>query len=130
MIHMEKKEWFGMELCRKNQLILEGNPLVYDVNASDASGVEFSVNDTVNFNINPEGIITNSSSLSVGIYSLEISTYNPFNNSITVTIHVRVKSKSSSNGIPGFDFNMILIMILCTSAVLIIRRKKIFRKFR
>jgi len=110
----------------EDQLIQEGDSFFYDVNASDTSGVAYSIDDTVNFNITPEGIITNSSSLSVGDYPLEIRAYNPFNNSITAMINVIIKSESSisTNGIPGFDFNMILIMILCTSAVLIFRRKR------
>jgi len=109
----------------EDQTILVGESFYYDVNASGTLDVEYSINDTLNFNINSEGIITNSLSLSVGVYSLEIRAYNPFNNSITTTINVRVKS--SSNAIPGFDFNMILIMIFCTSVVIIIRRKKILR---
>ncbi|MHA2400553.1 MAG: serine hydrolase domain-containing protein [Promethearchaeota archaeon] len=108
----------------KDQLIHVGDSFLYDVNASDASGVAYLINDTVNFNINPEGIITNTSSLSLGVYPLEITAYNTFNNSITATIQIRVDPKPISNGIPGFDFNMILIMILCTSAVLISRRKR------
>ena len=109
----------------EDQLIHEGDSLYYDVNASDASGVAYSIDDTVNFTITPEGLITNSSSLSLGDYPLEIRAYNPFNNSITATINIRVESKSSSNGIPGFDFNMIFLIIFCLSAILIIRRKKL-----
>ena len=114
----------------EDQLIQEGESFYYDVNASDTSGVEYSINYSVNFAITQEGIITNSLDLSGGVYPLEIRVNNPFNNSIEAVINVRVIS--SSNGIPGFDFNMILILIFCTSAVLIIRRKEgiIFRKFR
>ncbi len=111
----------------EDQLIQEGDSLFYDVNASDASGVEYSINDMVNFNINSEGIITNSSSLSVGIYPLKITVNNTFNNSLTATIHINVEPKPISNAIPGFDFNIILILIVCPSVVLIVRRKKIFR---
>ncbi|KKN35693.1 hypothetical protein LCGC14_0781010 [marine sediment metagenome] len=106
----------------EDQLIREGDSFFYDVNASDTSGVEYSISDTVNFNITPEGILINILNLSAGVYPIEIRAYNPFNNSITATIHVRVNSNSKV--IPGFDFNMILIMILSTSAVLISRRKK------
>jgi CubicO group peptidase (beta-lactamase class C family) len=107
----------------EDQLVLEGDSFFYDVNATDTSGVEYSIDDTVNFSITPEGIITNSSSLSIGIYPLEIRAKNSFNNSITATINISVKT-IPSNAIHGFDFNMILIMILCTSAVLLFRRKK------
>ena len=117
----------------EDQTILETEFLFYDVNASCVSGVEYSINDTVNFNITPEGIITNTSSLSVGVYHLEISAYNPFNNYTTATIIVRVNAKSSnvipSNGIPDYYMNLTTLMIFCTTAVfttavLIIRRKK------
>jgi len=81
------------------------------------------IDDTVNFNITLEGIITNSSSLFLGVYPLEIRAYNSFNNSITATINIRVRT-ISSNGIPGFDINIILFMGLCTTAIIIIRRKK------
>ncbi|MHA2181778.1 MAG: serine hydrolase, partial [Promethearchaeota archaeon] len=93
----------------EDQLIREEDSFFYDVNASDTSGVEYSIDDTVNFNITTEGIITNTSSLSLGVYSLEIRAYNSFNNSITATINIRVKSLSS-NAIPGFDLYMILLM--------------------
>jgi len=107
----------------EDQTIIEGESFFYDVNASYIFDVEYSINDTVNFNISPEGIITNSSNLSVGVYSLEISAYNPFNNSTMATINIRVIS-IPSNGIPGFDFNIIFLMISFASVVLIIRRKK------
>ena len=108
----------------EDQLLQEGDSLYYDVNASDTSGVDYSINDTVNFTITPEGIITNSSSLYLGVYTLEISAYNSFNNSITATINIIVESESSSDGIPGFDFYMILFIGLCATVILIIKRKK------
>ena len=109
-----------------SKTIYEGDSFFYDVNASDTSGVDYSIDDTVNFNITSEGIITNLRSLSAGVYPLEIRAYNPFNNSVTTGINIRVLSRNGtpSNEIPGFDFNVILVMILCTSAVIIIRRKK------
>ncbi|MHA1992794.1 MAG: serine hydrolase domain-containing protein, partial [Candidatus Hodarchaeales archaeon] len=86
----------------EDQLIQEGDSFFYDVNASDTSGVAYSIDDTVNFNITSEGIITNSLNLSTGVYPLEIRAYNSFNNSLTATINIRVKSLSN-NGIPGFN---------------------------
>ena len=111
-----------------SKTINEGDSFYYDVNASDTSGVDYSIDDTVNFDITSEGIITNLVSLSAGVYPLEIRAFNPFNNSVTANINVNVIS-TSSNGIPGFDFNMILIMILCTSAVIIIWRKKYSKNY-
>ena len=109
----------------ENQTILEGESFFYDVNASHTLGVEYSINDTVNFNITPEGIITNSLNLSVGVYPLEIRVFNPYNKSLTTTINLIVEPKPSSNVIPGFDLNMIFFVIICTTAVLMISRKKI-----
>ena len=110
----------------EDQTILEGHPFFYNVNASNIFGVGYSINDTVNFNITSEGIITNSSNLSAGVYSLEIRAYNSYNNSITATIIIRVNSSNgiSSNEIAGFDFNIIFLTIFCTTAVIIIKRKK------
>jgi len=118
----------------ENQTILEGEFLFYDVNASCVSGVEYSINNTVNFNITPEGIITNTSSLSVGVYTLEIRAYNPFNNSTMVTINIRVQSiidDIPSDDIPSNEILLItsttIITILGAIAVLIIWRKRYSR---
>jgi hypothetical protein len=108
----------------EDQTILEGESFFYDVNASHTLGVVYSINDTFRFNISPEGKITNSSNLSAGVYPLEIRALNPFNNTTTATINITVTPKPSSNVIPGFNLNMISLMILCATAVLIIRRKK------
>ncbi len=113
-----------------SKTIYEGDSFYYDVNASDTSGVDYSIDDTVNFDITSEGIITNARSLSAGDYPLEISAYNPFNNSVTTGINIRVLSRNGtpSNGIPGFDFNILFLTIFCISALLIIRRKKYSKK--
>ena len=73
----------------EDQLLREGESFYYDVNATDTSGVEYSIDDTANFNITPEGIITNTSSLPVGVYPLEIRANNTFNNNITAAINIR-----------------------------------------
>ena len=121
-------EWDPMP---EDQTILEGEFFFYIVSASYIFGVEYSINDTVNFSIIPEGIITNSTTLSLGVYSLEIRASSPFNNNVTATINIRVIPIPSngipSNGIPGFDFNMIFLMIFCASIVLLFWRKKSLR---
>ncbi|MHA1670387.1 MAG: serine hydrolase domain-containing protein [Promethearchaeota archaeon] len=110
-----------------DQQILEGESFIYDINASDTSGVQYWINDTTNFDITlSEGIITNIINLTNGVYSLEIRAYNPFNNNISVTINIEVK-KPNIPGIPGFDLNMILLIVSCTSAIILISKKKIFK---
>ena len=116
----------------EDQTILEGEPFFYDVNTTETLGVKYSINNTVNFNITPEGIITNSLNLSVGVYPLEIRAYNTYYNTTTATINIIVISKSDTDPepdpedpmIPGFNLNMIFLMILCTTAILTIKRKK------
>ena len=113
-----------------SKTINEGESFYYDVNASDTSGVDYSIDDTVNFDITSEGIITNSRSLSAGVYPLEIRAFNPYNNSITAGINVNVISSNGdpSNGIPGFDLRLILLTIFSISVILIVSRKKLFKK--
>jgi len=107
-----------------SKTIYEGDSFYYDVNASDTSGVDYSIDDTLNFQITSEGVITNSRRLSAGDYPLLISAFNPFNNSITGGINVRVIAVSSNPRIPGFDFNVLIFTIFCVSAVIIINTKK------
>ncbi|GAG98995.1 unnamed protein product, partial [marine sediment metagenome] len=75
-----------------DQIIEHGIVFSYDVNASDFSGVDqFWVNDTINFQIDDNGIIINATSLSGGSYWLEIKVYDPYGNNISTTIKITVQ---------------------------------------
>ncbi|MCP4760483.1 MAG: hypothetical protein GY870_01800, partial [archaeon] len=68
-----------------------GNPFYYNVNASDASGIEhYEISDMSNFTINTAGEITNNTILSFYVYNLEIRAYDNNErycaNSITITV--------------------------------------------
>jgi len=56
-----------------NQTIEYGTALGYDINATDAGGIDcFTVNDTTNFKINCSGYLENNTGLSIGLYNLNI----------------------------------------------------------
>jgi hypothetical protein len=75
----------------EHQIIEFGSDLFYDVNASDSSGIAYYwVNDTINFNITPNGLITNISSLHIGNYLLEIRAYDPDDNYCSVIINISI----------------------------------------
>ncbi len=74
-----------------DQIVEFGEALSYDINASDLSGITlYSINDTSNFNIDSNGIITNIGALEVGDYIVEIRAYDPFGNYCTATIKITV----------------------------------------
>ncbi|MFX1389734.1 MAG: hypothetical protein ACFE9Z_06725 [Promethearchaeota archaeon] len=57
----------------EDQIIEFGADLSYDVDASDLSGIAYYwINDTINFSIDSNGLITNAISLGAGNYWLEI----------------------------------------------------------
>jgi len=67
-------------------------PFIYDVDATDPSGIQsYWVNDSINFQINSEGVITNKSKLSVGDYWLEIGVRDTDGNENNATVKIRVQ---------------------------------------
>ncbi len=75
-----------------NQLIEAGDIFQYDVNASDLAGINlWWLNDTINFSIDSNGVIINSSSLVTGNYSIEVRGYDPSNNYCTAEFTVTVQ---------------------------------------
>lgn len=75
----------------ENQIIEINTDLSYDVNASDQTlVVGYSVNNTDDFTIDSEGILTNNSALDFGTYWVEINATDPFNNNGTAVVSVSV----------------------------------------
>ena len=73
-----------------SQGIFLGQPFSYDLNATDLQSITYSVNDTVNFTIDGNGVLTNNTVLSLGAYSLEINATDASNNVLTRFITVSV----------------------------------------
>jgi parallel beta-helix repeat protein len=76
-----------------DQVFEVGESIHYDVNASAFSGIDYwTINDTINFNIDSFGVITNSTILSIEEYGLEISVYDIDSNFLSRTFTVSVVS--------------------------------------
>jgi hypothetical protein len=74
-----------------NQVIEFGSKLSYYVNASDISGIDhYSVNDTTHFAVNGAGLITNATTLPVGVYWVQLRAYDPYAHYCSATIKVTV----------------------------------------
>ncbi|MDO8724852.1 MAG: PGF-pre-PGF domain-containing protein, partial [Candidatus Methanoperedens sp.] len=87
----------------QNQIVQVGVSFSYDVSATDASNITYSIDDSTNFTINSEsGRITNKIRLNVGSYSLNITAIDtdaPANSvSQIITITVQAEPTYSVNG--------------------------------
>ncbi len=75
-----------------NQQVMLGAAFTYDVNASDLGGIAYYwVNDTSHFVIDGNGVITNATALTVGVYGVEVRAYDPASLFCTATISVTVQ---------------------------------------
>ncbi|MHA1453796.1 MAG: right-handed parallel beta-helix repeat-containing protein, partial [Promethearchaeota archaeon] len=82
----EKPSWVEMP---ENQVIEYGEPFNYELNATDNIAVdECWINDTTYFQIDENGIITNTQQLFLGSYSLEIFVNDTSNNTISAVIEI------------------------------------------
>jgi len=111
-----------------NQFIELGEDFRYDINASDFSGVDSStwaLNDTTNFAIDSDGVITNLVDLELGTYGLNVSVSDTggFTNSTTFTVTVE-----SPDVPPPPDITLYLILggtgIVIVALVVLLMRKR------
>jgi hypothetical protein len=117
-----------------DQNIEYGDGLYYDINATDASGIDnWWLNDTTYFAINDaNGIISNTTLLSEGIYWLEVRAYDPYGQYCSAIIKITVEIST----IPGDqDFTIWIIVIGSGSVIgltiiiyLVVRKKKRAKK--
>lgn len=133
----------------KNHTIDYNVPFSYDINASDLSGIDsYSVNNTTEFTINNDGLITNATSLNSGTYFLKVSAADPYDNKIEGKIQITVSpsSSDSENGtddgdnsdgtdddkndedllvsIPGYNFRIVLLLSVSGIGILTIFKVK------
>ena len=110
-----------------NQVIENDKSFIYDVNASDLSGIShYWINDTLNFTIDNNGVITNATILVIGKFWLEIQAHDPFGNNISAVISItvqRAEPDPSEREISGYS-NWFIIGIISVVSVLSIKRRK------
>ena len=74
-----------------DQTVLSGLPFSYDLNATDGQGLaSWTINDTTNFAIDADGVVTNAVVLAVGTYNLRVTVSDPADNTLTGTFKVTV----------------------------------------
>jgi len=77
-----------------------GMPIIYDLNASDISGIDhWWTNDTSHFEISVDGVITNKTRLGVGTYGLEIRVYDTLDNYCNESISLKIQDTISPHWI-------------------------------
>lgn len=76
------------------------HPFSYEVNAQDPSGIQsYWVNDTTNFQINDDGLISNKRTLSIGEHWIEVRAIDPNGNMNSSTFKITVQDTIA----PGLD---------------------------
>ncbi len=109
-----------------DQTIIFGAPLHYDLNATDPSGIStWWLNDTTNFAINNEGIVSNLVTLAVGQYPLHVSVNDTAGNLLEGTFSVFVQPGPTAPPIPGFPVGTIILgLIIAITLGLVSRRHR------
>ncbi|KKN40751.1 hypothetical protein LCGC14_0730210 [marine sediment metagenome] len=82
-----------------------GSILVAHLGATDLSGIHFyQVNDTINFVIDGDGMLTNATILNIGIYSVEIRAYDSSGNYVSTIVTFIINPKTvHSKVISGYN---------------------------
>ncbi|MHA2148038.1 MAG: cadherin repeat domain-containing protein [Candidatus Thorarchaeota archaeon] len=79
-----------------DQIIEFGQPFNYDVSASDLSGIaSYLISPISFFSIDISGEITNKTNLTVGVYGLTISAFDPYNNFVSTPITITVQDTTN-----------------------------------
>jgi len=69
-----------------------GHSLSYDFNASDLSGIDhWWISDTSNFAIDPNGLLTNNTFLSIGLNFVMVQVYDPYSNYLSLNVQILVQ---------------------------------------
>ncbi|MGB5909994.1 MAG: rhodanese-like domain-containing protein, partial [Promethearchaeia archaeon] len=91
-----------------DQLLEYSEAFIYDLDASDPSGIdEWWLNDTIYFDIDGNGVITNKSLVSIGEYWLEVNVNDTYGNTLTDTFKVTVQDTTSPSWVlPPSDKTM------------------------
>jgi hypothetical protein len=106
----------------ENQTLNAYDTFRYDLNATDPSGIEqWTIDDSTNFDVNENGVITNRISLAAGFYYLEVEVEDPYGNPLRGSFTISVISED----IDSLVIVMIVVtIILVPVSVVIYRRRK------
>jgi len=126
-------------IAPEDQTLQENEVLSFTVSAQDSSGIDhWWISDTIDFNINENGVVTNITILTPGTFSLEIRAYDPYDNYCTATITVIIQEDTSetdpsdtdpsgngdTSGIAGYAQLMFLIFGSIAIVILLGRFRK------
>jgi len=108
-----------------------GDDLIYDLGATDLSGIDhWWINDTTHFSIDENGIITHAITLNVGDYWLEVRAYDPYDNYCTHIIRITVENTPppgvSPPGVSSYDL-IVLFGGIFIATVIFIKKKKLLK---
>jgi len=114
-----------------DQTILVNESFIYDIDASDNVEIDsYWINDTIRFQIDTAGVITNATILSVGTYSLQIFVNDTSGNEISETIVITVQEDNSDNNVPDSDelqeipgFNYLILLGISFLSIILSCRK-------
>lgn len=96
-----------------DQTILYGVPFSYDLNAADPWPLAWVINDTTNFAIDSDGVVTNTVLLAVGIYSLRVTVSDPASNTLIGTFLVTVIPAPQSPLLLIIGAAVVAIVVVC-----------------
>ncbi len=114
-----------------DQRIAYSKSFSYDINASDPTGITYYwINDTLNFDIEINGIITNNSILDVGIYWIEVRVYDCDDNYYSANIKITVFKSPKKDIFPILNIALINGALIGASgfALFYLHKKNLFTK--
>jgi hypothetical protein len=97
-----------------DQTVLSGLPFRYDLNATDGQGLAvWTINDTTNFAIDSDGVVTDAVLLAVGTYRLRVTVSDPAGNTLIGTFLVTVVVAPLSPLLLFIGIAVVVIVIVC-----------------
>ena len=111
-----------------------GESFEYQVAASDLSDVaRWTLNNTLQFRIDNNGVITNRTTLQIDQYGLRVTAYDPYDNQLSATFTLFVEPPTTTGPttteppppIPGFPITAIVLGLVMTIGLLIFYRRRL-----
>jgi glutamyl endopeptidase len=115
-----------------DQFVVWNVSFSYDLNATDAlSGISnWAVNDTTNFSISSQGVITSIGTLAAGTYGLEVTVIDEAGNSISASFSVEKEAEptTETTPIPGFPLGAIILGLISAMGIGVLARRQNIRR--